>query len=457
MDPNIVSLPSPEQIEDLIQRGEIETLRELLAEYHPADIVDILESLEPEHAILVFSLLPDYEASEVLDETNSLLRAELVEKVEDERLADLLDTLPMDDAAEFLEDLPDETSERLLDLMEPEEAEEVRQLLSYEEDTAGRLMTRDVIALRRQWTVAQAEEYLRSLDDPEMVHYLYVVDVIGRLIGVVPIRNLILAQPNEYIEHIMIDKVISVSVSADEAEVAELISRYDFYAIPVVGDDDKLLGVITVDDALDVLEEEATEDIQRLGGSEPLEQPYFSASVPLIVQKRIVWLLLLFLASFLSASVIDGFEGLIVQFAILANFIPLITGTGGNAGSQTWSTIIRAIATGEVRLNDVWRALFREIATGLLLGVMLGMIGFGFVMFAGWVGIWQGVTVQLGMVVALALPIVVIWAVAIATIIPIVAEKVGIDPPVVSSPMIATIVDATGLLIYFTLASIILL
>lgn len=457
MEPNLVSLPSPEQIETLIQRGEIDALRDLLREYHPADIADILEMLEPERALVAFSLLPDFEASEVLDETNALLRAEIVERVDDERLADLLETLPMDDAAEFLEDLPEDTSQRLLDLMEPEEATEVLKLLSYEEDTAGRLMTRDVAALRRQWTVEQAESYLRSLQDTETLHYLYVVDVVGRLDGVVPIRNLILAPAQAQIGDIMIDKVVSAPVSADVAEVAELISRYDYTAIPVVNADGKLVGVITVDDALDVLEEEATEDIQRLGGSEPLEQPYFAVSVPVMVQKRIVWLLLLFVASFLSASVLGAFSWLTAQFVALSIFVPLITGTGGNAGSQTVSTIIRAIATEDVRITDIWRAWRREISTGMLLGVLLGMLGFLFVMSGSWLGIFSGITVPIALVVAFSLPLVVMWANTTATVVPIVAERVGIDPAVVSAPMITTIVDASGLLIYFGIAGMILL
>ncbi len=435
------------ELKALIEAGDLATARAQLNTYHPADIADILAGLTNEQAVVAFGLLPDYEASEVLDETHSLLRAELVEQVEDERLADLLENLPTDDAVEFLEDLPDETAARLLNLMQPEEALEVRELLRYEEETAGRLMVRDVAALRRQWTVAQAFDYLRSLPEPEVLHYLYVVDVMGRLIGVVPVRNLILAQPDTRIEAIMREDVISALVGSDQEDLAELMAKYDFTAMPVVDEDNRLLGVVTVDDVLDVIEEETTEDIQRLGGSEPLEQPYFTVSIPRMVRKRFLWLLLLFVASTLTGSVVNLFRDLTSLFDALLIFVPLIIGTGGNAGSQTVATIIRAIATDEVRLDDLGKAWRREVVTGLLLGLGLGLIGFvqaRYLWGASWAIAW---------VVALALPAVVMWANTTATVVPIVAEKLGIDPTVVSAPMITTIVDATGLLIYFTIAS----
>lgn len=439
-----------EAINRLINRGDTNTLRRRLADYHPADIADALETLEPEQALVAFSLLPDFEASEVLDESNARLRAELVEKVDDERLADLLDTLPMDDAAEFVDRLDDETAERLLGLMDPVEAAEVRQILSYEVASAGRLMTRDVAVLRKQWTVAQALDYLRALPDTETLHYLYVVDVIGRLIGVVPIRNMILADAERLIDSVMIENIIHVNASADQEELAAVISKYDYTAVPVVDDQDVLLGVITVDDALDALVEEATEDIQRLGGSEPLEQPYFEVSLWTMARKRVIWLLLLFVASSLTTYVTGRFLGLIESFAILSTLIPLIVGTGGNAGSQTVATIIRGIATDEIRLNDLGRAWWRELSTGLLLGVLLSLIGLVMAVF-----VW-GTGLEVALVIALALPAVVMWANSAATIVPLVAERFGIDPTVVSAPMITTIVDATGLLIYFSLASWIL-
>ncbi|MDX1688710.1 MAG: magnesium transporter [Candidatus Promineifilaceae bacterium] len=444
--------PTSERITEYIERGQLAELRTWLSDHHPADIADLLDEMPPELAITVFDLLNLETASEVLDETGSLVRQELVDKVDDERLADLLDELPMDDAAEFLEDLPDPTAFRLLRLMEPEEAQEVQALLRYEEETAGRLMSTDVAALRRQWTVAEALEYLRSLEEAETLHYLYVVDRHTHLIGVVPIRNLILARPEATIESIMTPDVVAVPATADQEELAEFISKYDFVAIPIVDTRNHLVGVVTVDDALDVLAEEATEDIQRLGGSEPLAQPYFAVSVMQMVRKRIVWLMLLFAASLMTATVISRFEGILAAVVILTSFIPLITGTGGNAGSQTVTTVIRAIAVDEVRTSDIGRAWRREVIVGLILGLILGLVGAAIGLG---VAALEGASVKVGLVIGLTLPLVVIWANTVATVVPIVAERLNIDPTVISAPMITTIVDATALLIYFSIARMI--
>lgn len=449
MDDATLNFPQIEEIEQLVAEGKLTELQAQLERIHPADIALLLDELETETAVTVFELLSIEIASEVLDETGGQIRQELVEKVDDERLADLLDELPMDDAAEFLEDLPDEISDRLIGLMEPEEAAEVQELLAYEEETAGRLMTRDVVALRRQWTVRETFDYLRSLEDAETLHYLYVVDRDNKLIGVVPLRTLILSQPDQTIESLMFSDVASVPVTADQEELAEFVTRYDYFVVPVVSKNNELLGVVTVDDVLDIFEEEVTEDIQRLGGSEPLDQPYFAVSVFQIVRKRIGWLLLLFVASTLSGEVIRFFQNELDLVVALGFFITLITGTGGNAGSQTVATIIRAITLDEVRLSNLGAAWWREVSVGLLLGLVMGAVGIVRAL------LWN-TGYEVALVVALTLPIIVVWSTTVATVIPIVADRYRIDPTVISGPMIATIVDATGLLIYFSLAKLIL-
>jgi len=440
------------QVRSLIEKNKLDDLQLLVNDFHPADIADVLDDLSPEETLIVFDLLNDEVASEVLDETGSLVRQELVEKVDDERLADLLEELPMDDAAEFLDELPDDTAYLLLELMEPTEAEEVRELLSYEDETAGRLMTRDVAALRRHWTVADSLNYLRSLaeiEETETVHYLYVVDRESRLIGVVPIRALLQSSLETTIESIMETDILTIPVTADQEEVADMMSKYDFVAMPVVDAEMHLLGVVTVDDVLDILEEEATEDIQRLGGPEPLAQPYFSASMLQVVGKRLVWLVPLFAASLLTDAIIENYAGLLAAFVSLTIFIPVVSGTAGNAGSQTVATIIRAIAVGEVRLVDIGRTLTREISVGLILGLVLGAAGFArALLFDSDPGV--------PLVLALTLLLVVIWANTVATLVPLITERMRIDPAVVSAPMITTIVDASGIFIYLGLASFIL-
>ncbi|MEM7112960.1 MAG: magnesium transporter [Chloroflexota bacterium] len=449
MDEKFISLPAKNELENLIAFQQFEKLKQLLATIHPADIANLLEELDADDAVIAFGLLPIEDASEVLDETGSIIRQELVEKVDDEKLADLLDELPMDDAAEFLFDLPDPISDRLMDLMEPEEAEEVRELLSYEDETAGRLMTRDVAALRRHWTIAETLNFIRAIEDAETLHYLYVVDRNDCLIGVVPLRALIRAQADATIESVMAKDVIAVPVTADQEELAELVSRYDYYAIPVVDHDNHLLGVVTVDDVLDIFAEEVTEDIQRLGGSEPLEQPYFAVTVWQMVGKRIGWLMLLFIAATLTGTVSRWYEPLLDHVVTLSFFIPLVIGTGGNAGSQTVATIIRAITLDEVKLSTLGAAWRREVSTGFLLGLMMALLGIvrAILWDTGW---------EIALVVGLTLPLVVIWATTVATVVPILANRFRIDPAVISGPMISTIVDTTGLLIYFTLATYLL-
>lgn len=443
------TLPDLQQLHELINRGDLTAVAALLADVHPADIADLLDAIDPQDAVILFNLLNLQTASEVLDETGSLVRQELLEKVDEEHLADLLDELPMDDAAEFLEDLPSGRASRLLGLMEPEEARDVRALLRYEMETAGRLMTTEIAMLRRQWTTAQALDYLRSLTEAETLHYLYVVNRHRQLLGVVPLRNLIMAKADTVIEDIMLPDVVAVPVTADQEDLAEFISRYDYYAIPIVDGENKLLGVVTVDDALDVIAEETTEDIQRIGGSEPLANPYFAVSVAQMVRKRIVWLMLLFVASLFTSTVIRAFEEVLAIAVVLNAFIPLITGTGGNAGSQTVTTVIRAIAVEDVRLSDVGRAWRREASVGLFLGIILGLVGTV-------VGTLVSGDPQIGFVIGVTLPLVVVWSNTVATLVPLAAERLNIDPTVISAPLITTVVDATALLMYFLLAGWIL-
>lgn len=443
--------PNKEKILALVQAKAYAELRQQMQNYHPADIANLLDELPSTAAVLIFSHLPLETASEVLDEADGPARQNIIQQVDDEHLADILDELPMDDAAELLEELPDTLSTRLLTLMEPEEAQDVRQLLSYEEDTAGRLMSTDVAALRRQWTASQATQYLHALEEIETLHYLYVVDKIGKLIGVVPIRFLLLAQPHELIEDIMLTSVFSIRATADQEELAEFISRYDYTAIPVVDDTGKLLGVVTVDDALDVLEEEATEDIQRLGGSEPLDQPYFSASILTVASKRIGWLMLLFATGTLTGGVALLFNDVLTQLPFLVIFVALLIGTGGNAGSQTVATIIRAITLGEVKISTLGRAWRREVTVGLILGMAMGIIGFLFALLTTPGSDWD-TAVRMALVIAISLPTIIIWSTTIATLVPTIANHYNIDPTMISGPMISTIVDATGLAIYYALA-----
>jgi magnesium transporter len=440
------------RVEELVSSGATAELTVLLAGLHPADIADLLDTLDEAERMQVFALLDPVTASEVLDETLDDTTLELIEAVPDERVADLLEILPMDDAAELLAELPPQLSGDLLALMEPDDATEVQKLLAYEEDTAGRLMTEKVIRVRRRWTVEDTINHLRQVDpETETFAYLYAVDDENHLTGVVPLRRLLTAPPDAVLGDLADPQVTSVSVDTDQEHVAQLVARYDFAAIPVVDREGRLAGVITHDDVVDILEDETTEDIQRLGGSEPLERTYLSVGALTIARKRIGWLLMLLLTATLTSTVMKLFEGYLVKVAALAIFIPMLIGTGGNAGSQTTATVIRALGIGEISSRDALRVLWQEIRTGVIMGIIMAVAGFIYA------SIWiRGSAGQeLALAVSLAIAAILLWAVSMGSLLPLAAARLGIDPAIVSGPMMSTLVDATGLFIYFTIASLV--
>jgi magnesium transporter len=439
-----------QQIEALLEASDLDALRVILKSEHPADIADLLELFDDEQRVLIFNLLQSDVAAEVLDETSSEITRDLVEAVPDEKIADLLEAMPMDDAAEILSELDEDRADDIIALMEPEEAAEVETLLSYPEDTAGRLMTTKVVGLKTFWTVDDTLKRLRTVDpEVETLAYLYVVDEQDKLVGVVPLRNLITAPGDKRLSEIMHASVFNVHVDTDQEEVARMVSQYDFAAIPVVDEAGKLLGVITHDDVVDILQDEFTEDVQRFGGSEPLEQPYLSTSVFMVVRKRIGWLLILFLTEMLTGTVMRHFEHELQTVVALSFFVPLMIGTGGNSGSQTTSTIIRALAVGEVRFEDALRLVWNEFRTGIILGLAMGILGFGRAMM------WD-TGIPLALTVAISLFTLVVWANVMGAILPPLATRLKIDPAVISGPVMSTLVDATGLFIYFTLARMII-
>jgi magnesium transporter len=434
------------QVEAWLASNDLSALRELLANTHPADIADLLGVLDEEQRPRVFALLDLHTAAEVLDETQADVTQDLLEDLPKSQVADLLEALPMDDAAELLSELPSKQASELVALMEPEDAAEVRTLLSYEESTAGRLMTEKVVRVRRRWSAQQTIDYLRSVDpETETFASLYVVDDDGRLTGVVPLRRLLTAPPGALIGDLLDPDVISVHVDTDQEDVARLVAKYDFAAIPVVDRQGRLAGIITHDDVVDILEEEFTEDVQRLGGSVPLGKPYLATSTLAVAWKRVGWLLLLFITETLTGSVLRLFEEELSRVVALSFFIPLLIGTGGNAGSQTTSTLIRALATGEVSPRDGLRALWHEVRVGVLLGLVMAAVAY--LRALTW-----GSGPNLALTVALAISSIVLWANLLGSILPLLAERVGVDPTVISGPVMSTLVDATGLFIYFSIA-----
>ena len=447
MTKNLLAIQSlAEQIRILLDQGEIDQAVQLYENEHPADIADLFELLDEDQRTLLFSRLTIEDAGEVLDEISTEATIELVESVPDESIADILEALPVDDAAEVLAEIGPDRADQILSLIEPDEAKEIGKLLHYPEQSAGRLLTTDVTRIQESWSVEETLIFLRrQKENDDFLAYLYVVDEGDHLVGLLPLRTLVSANPATVIKEIMDPEVISVDAMADQEEAARLVAHYDFFAIPVVDGQHRLIGIITHDDVVDILQEEFTEDFQRLGGSQPLDDEYLASPVLTVFQKRVSWLLVLFLTEMLTGSVMRYYEEEIQTVVALSFFIPLLIGTGGNSGSQTTSTIVRAIAMGEVHVRDVWRLLWHEMRAGFLLGVAMGVIGFFRAL------LWH-TGVPLALTVAAALFAIVLWANIIGAILPPLAAKLKIDPAVISGPVMSTLVDATGLIIYFSLA-----
>jgi magnesium transporter len=439
-----------DQINDYLAREDLTSLQAYLIEEHPADIADALELLDDEQRVVIFDLLQTDVAAEVLDETLTEITRELTDALPDEKIADLLEEMPMDDAAEVLSELQEGRAEDLIGLMEPEEAAEVQNLLSFPDESAGRLMTTKVVRLKDSWTIEQALEYTRDIDEEvETLAYLYVVNESQQLVGVLKVWSLLTAKPGKPISELMDPDVISVNVDTDQEEAARALSQYDFFAIPVIDHKQHFLGIITHDDVIDILVDEFSEDMQRLGGLEPLEYTYFSTSIPRMIRKRLGWLLLLFAAATLTGSIMRFYEDTLAAILALSFFVPLLIGTGGNAGSQMTAIIIRAIAIGEVHFRDIWRVLSRELITGLILGAILGIAGLTR-------AVTWGTSTEVALTVAIAIFALVIWANLVGMLLPLLAQRLHIDPTIISSPLVLTLVDTTGLLIYFNLARLII-
>jgi magnesium transporter len=413
----------------------------------PNELAEALGELSPTELGLVFTRLGDEALAELIAELDPFDAARLLGKLSRAQAADVLEEMDPDDAADVVEELVPQEAEAILVEMEREEAEDVRDLLNYPPESAAGIMTPEFVALSPDLTADQALVALRRVaEEAETIYYAYVVEPgTDRLLGVLSLRNLVLSRPSTPIRELMVTDVAKVRADADQETAARLLDQRNLIALPVVDDRDRLLGIITADDAADVLLEEAGEDIERLGGSQPLEEPYMHASVLHLFRKRIIWLLVLFVAEAYTGSVLRFFEDTLSEQISLAFFIPLLIGTGGNTGSQTVTTLVRAMAVGEVAFKDLFRVLRREVAVGLLLGIVMGL--------ATYIRSWTlGVGLEVGPVVAVTALCVVFWAAIVAAILPLVLRQLRVDPAVVSAPFISTLVDGTGLIIYFTIA-----
>ena len=437
------------EIEELLARQRWAELRGLLEEIPEPDISDTLERLGERDRIVLLRLLPREMLPEVFSYLPDRTQKNLLQALTAEETRAILAGLSPDDRAEFLQALPGQAIQKLLNLLTPEDRRETLQILGYPGESVGRLMTPDYVAVRPEWTVDEALAHVRLKGkDSETIHVVYVTDARWKLIGVLGLRRLILAKPTERVADVMEESVISISAFEDREKAVQLISRYDITVLPVVDANGILLGIVTVDDLIDVAEEEATEDFQKSAAVHPLKASYRESSMLSLYAKRVTWLGSLLGISVVTTGILSAQADTLGSAIALAFFIPLLIGTGGNTGNQSATLMIRAMATGDIREGQWLGALVREIVIGILLGVTMGL--------ASWVlGFFKG-DFRIALIVSLAMIAIVVASSILGVILPVILQRLRVDPAVASNPLIASVMDIMGLLIYFSIAQAVL-
>ncbi len=439
-------------IRDAVASGDGVRARACAARMLEDDALALLEDLRPQELTVLFSILGDEVLADLLARLDERDAARILGRMTVAQVADILEEVDPDDAADILDEVDPEVAESYLIEMEPEEAAELRELMAYPPDTAGGIMTPAFVAIAPDLRADETVDALRKVaEEAETINYVYVVDPEDHLLGVLSLHALVLTRPETPVQEIMIRDAIRVAVTADQEVAARLLIDHNLMALPVVDSTNRLVGIITADDVADVLEDEATEDIALLGGSQPLDEAYLRASPFLLFRKRIVWLIVLFFGQFLTIGVLEHYETEIETLVVLSVFIPILIGTGGNVGSQTVTTLIRAMAVEDVRPRHILRVVRKEITTGIALGTVMAFLMFGRGYFANDGG------VDLALTVGLSVLGIIVWSATVAAVLPLLLSRFRVDPAVVSAPLITSLVDGTGLIIYMTLARVFLL
>ena len=437
-------------IKELIEVKDWKSLKFFLSECYPSDIADLIESLDKSDAAILFRLLPRTQAAAVFAEFDPQMKENLLKQMSNQHIKEILSELSPDDRNRTFGELPGKVTQKLLNLLPAEKRREALEILAYPKESIGKIITPDYIAVRPYWTIEQAIKHIRNLGkDAETINMIYVVDDEWHLLDDIPIRRFILADPKQKVESIMDGKFISISAFDDQEKAVHIMKRYDLLALPVTDSEGVLIGIVTIDDILDVLEKEMTEDFHKGSAVTPLEKNYASASFLFLYKRRVTWLFLLLVADFLSSSVIAHFEHALQAVIALAFFIPILIDSGGNVATQVATLVIRAISTGEISLKNWFNILKKELFIGILLGITLGITLFlrGF--------FWKGGP-QVGIVVGISMVGIVLWPNLLGSLLPFILSKLKLDPAVISSPLLTTLVDATGLLLYFSIAKSIL-
>ena len=451
---------SLDDVRALIEKEDLESLKATLSELQPTDIAELFAAIPEEDQLTIFNILPQSLTAESFDYFDLNTQKNLIEEFATEQLTDILNRMSPDDRTALFEELPSPEVTRLLMVLSPTERKVAQGLLGFPESSIGRLMTPDYIAVKPHWKIQFVLDYIRRVGhNSETLNVIYVVDDGGYLIDDIKVREFLLASPNETVEDLMDNKFEVLNAFEDQEIAVQSFRKLNRVALPVVDTKGILVGIVTVDDVLDVAEEEDTEDIQKLGGVEALQEPYLDVPITTMFGKRVSWLVVLFLSEMLTATAMGFFEGELKKAIVLTLFIPLIMSSGGNSGSQAATLIIRAMALGEVKLKDWWRVMRREIIAGVLLGVTLGSIGFLRVTIWSLFSDIYGHGIQMVLVattIAFSLVGIVLWGSLAGSMMPIFLKSLGLDPATSSAPFVATLVDVTGLIIYFSIAMTIL-
>ncbi len=437
-----------EALNSLVEEKQYRALRAELTEWQEADIAEFLQQLAPEKAVLVFRMLPKELAAETFAWLDADSQMYVVGAITDSELSAIIEEIAIDDAVDLLEELPASVVRRVLKNAAPDTRSLINRFLQYPENSAGSIMTAEFTNLHPSMTVSDAFGYIRQHgEDSETVYTCYVIDQARHLLGVVTVKDLLLADESRTIAEIMEENVIYCSTDTDQEEVALTFTRYGFLALPVVDAEKRLVGIVTVDDVMDVMEEEATEDIEMMAAITPSEKDYLHTGVWATWKQRIIWLLVMMISATFTQAIIANFESALAACVVLTAYIPMLMGTGGNCGSQSSVTIIRSLSLNDIEFRDLWRVLWKEFRVSLLCGVTLAVINFGKLL------VFDGVGMTVAAVVSLTLLCTVICAKVVGSALPLLAKKVGFDPAVMASPFITTIVDALSLLIYFAVAT----
>lgn len=440
-----------ETIQELLQTQQYTRLRQLLMGLNDADIAACMEELPEQSMVKAFRILPKDLAADIFSYLDVDLQQTVITSLTDREAASIIDNLMADDAADLLEEMPANVVKRLLENASPDTRRDINHLLRYPEDSAGSIMTVEYVDLKEKLTVEEAIARIRRVGlDSETINICYVLDAQRKLVGTVALRYLLLSDSDEVIGEIMHENVVSVHTHTDQEEVARQFQKYGFTAMPVVDNENRLVGIITVDDIVDVIEEEATEDMEKMAALVPSDKPYMRTSVWETYKKRIPWLLLLMVSATFTGSIITSFEDALSVYVALTAFIPMLMDTGGNAGGQASVTIIRGLSLGEIEYGDVPRIIWKELRTAILCGGTLAVANFAKLMLFDRVGL------AVALVVCLTLVVAVVMAMLVGCLLPMAAKRIGFDPAVMASPFITTIVDALSLLVYFQVATFVL-